>query len=504
MSIQAAARLPRPRTEGWAELLSEGRAPVLALLLLGCWVVAADSMVIATIMPSVGASLDGFAWFGWSASLFLTGLVVAAASSSWLAGRIGLRAALMLSGGGFTAGCTLSAAGSGIGLFLAGRAVQGCAAGWVSGLIYVALATLFPSRHLPRVFALLTSVWAIATFAGPLLGGIFADVGAWRGVFWLFAGQGLLFTAASFVLIPAGAAGRDGGTLPVRSLLLLTVSIGALSSAGILSNLTVAALLASAGAALLAVAVAGDRRSPNGVLPRRSTDPAFPLGAAYLTYFCSTAAGTSFALYAPTMLQYRAGMSALEAGYLVAIEAVAWTAASLSVSGAGEAWRSRLIVVGPAAILAGTISNTLLIHGGNLPAIAVGGAALGAGFGLCYAFISQRVMAAFDDANRARGSSAISAARNSGGALGAAVAAIAANAAGFGEGLGEGNAAWVAWGAFGSGIPFALGALFFAIRLAKAPSREREAGPRQPGPTKAAKRRERKGRCSFSCTARHN
>ena len=64
----------------------------------------------------------------------------------------------------------MSAAAPGIGLFLAGRVLQGCAAGWVLGLIYVALAILFPGRHLPRVFAILTSVWGVATFVGPLIG----------------------------------------------------------------------------------------------------------------------------------------------------------------------------------------------------------------------------------------------------------------------------------------------------------------------------------------------
>ena len=54
-----------PAGTGWRDLAAEGRAPALALVLLGCWVVAADSLVTATIMPSVGASLSAFAWFGW-------------------------------------------------------------------------------------------------------------------------------------------------------------------------------------------------------------------------------------------------------------------------------------------------------------------------------------------------------------------------------------------------------------------------------------------------------
>jgi MFS family permease len=471
MPVEAAAD-PRidSRPAGWADLLGQGRAPVLVLVMLGCWVVAADALVVATILPSVGASLDGFAWFGWAASLFMTGIVVASASSGWLAERIGLRAAMMLSGGGFALGCALSAAAPGIGLFLAGRAVQGCAAGWLIGLIYVTIAILFPGRHLPRVFALLTSIWGVATFAGPLLGGLFAEAGAWRGVFWLFAGQGLLFTAASLFLIPPQIPRDNGAKLPIRALLLLASGIAALSSAAVVRGLWPAAGLVTAGILLVVAAVATDRASTEGVVPRRAADPSFPLGAAYLTYFCATAAGTSFALYGPALLQHRTGLGALETGYIVATEALAWTTAALCVSGASEAWRSRLIVIGPAAILAGTVSLTLLVASGSLAAIAFAGATLGAGFGLCFSFIGQRVIGAFDEASRARGSAAISAARNSGGALGAATAAIGANAAGLGDGLSEGNADLIAWAAFGSGIPFALAGLLFAIRLAGSPA----------------------------------
>lgn len=453
-------------SDGWADLVAGDRGPVLALIMLGSWLVAADAMVVATIMPSVGASLNGFEWFGWATSLFMTGLVVAAASSNWLADRLGLRTAMRLAGISFAIGCGLSALGSGIGVFLVGRAVQGCAAGWLSGLTYVALATLFPVRHIPRIFAILTSTWAIATVAGPVLGGMFADAGAWRGIFWLFAVQGLVFAAASTILIPWRSVAQGGGTLPWRSIILLTLSIGAISCGSVVDNWRGAAVLVLAGFLLLLVGVVSDRQTTNSLIPARAHNPQFPLGSAYLMYFLSAAAGTSFILYGPTLLQHRAGLSALEAGYMVSTEALAWTGAALLVSGATEVWRPRLLVIGPLVILAGTTAVTFSLTGGSLHAVAISGVVLGAGYGLCFPVLAQFVMGAFDDAGRPQGSSAISAARSSGGAVGAAVAAVAANAAGFEEKLEEVEAFWVTWAALGTGIPFALAAVVVALRIA--------------------------------------
>ncbi len=451
----------------WSDLLREGRAPVLALILLGTWLIAADALVTATIMPAVGASLDAFAWFGWAAAAFLTALVVAAASAGWLGERLGLRTAMMFAGLVLAVGCVMSAAAPGIALFLLGRALQGCAGGWLIGLNYVALALLFPTRHLPRVFALATSIWGVATLAGPLVGGIFADAGIWRGVFWFFAAQALLFTAAAAILIPQRATQSGARALAVGPLLLLAAGVGALASAGVVASGWLAVVLATGGAAALALALLADRKNGHGVVPARAADPRFPLGAAYLTYFATTAAGVAFALYGPAILQFTAGLGALEAGYLVAIEALAWTAASLAVAGAPEAWRRRLIAIGAAAILGGVAALALVIDDGNLVAIGVAGALLGAGYGVSYAFISQQVIGAFDEADRARGSSAIGAVRNAGGAVGASLAALAANASGFGAGLNEANVGAVAAGAFGIGIPFALLGLAAALRLVR-------------------------------------
>ena len=41
----------------------------------------------------------------------------------------------------------------------------------------VAIAFLFPERHLARVFAAVTGVWGVATLLGPLFGGLVVESG---------------------------------------------------------------------------------------------------------------------------------------------------------------------------------------------------------------------------------------------------------------------------------------------------------------------------------------
>ncbi len=459
----------------WRDLLREGRAPLLALIILGVWLVAADALVTTTILPSVGASLSGYEYFGWTASAFLTGTVVAGACAGWLSERIGLRMAMVAAGVVLGLGCALSALAPDMAIFIAGRVLQGIAGGWVLGLVYIAMATGFPSPQLPRLFALTNSVWGVATVIGPLLGGLFADLGSWRGVFWLFAGQAALFAVATLWLIPVRAGEKTSQRVPATPLALLTVAIAGISAAGVIESGALAAALLAGGVALLGFAIRIDMRSDYGLLPSQIRDAGTPLRAGYLVYFMTNAAATGFSLYGPTLLRTTLGLSGLSAGYIVASEAVGWTLMAIAVSGAGERWQRRWLVIGPAAILAGVTMQAFVTASGSIPLVLVSGLLLGGGFGVSYGFLGRRVLTMFSEEETARGSGAIAAVRGAGAAVGAAVASIGANAAGFAA-LDMGNARWVALAAFGASVPFALWGLIAAIRIArsdgKAPARE--------------------------------
>src|SRR6185437_5532078 len=202
------------RANSWADLLGEGRAPRFALIMLGVWLNAADSLVTATIMPNVGAQLGGYAYFSWATAGFLVGAILAGASAGRVSELFGLRGATAMAGAIMAAGCVMSALAPEVGTFLAGRLIQGLGSGWISGFAMVAIGSLFPERHLARVFASVTFVWAIATVLGPLFGGLVVETGDWRDVFWLFALQTAVFAVAAPFLLRGSARAGGGPGIP--------------------------------------------------------------------------------------------------------------------------------------------------------------------------------------------------------------------------------------------------------------------------------------------------
>ena len=96
---------------------------------------AADALVTATIMPSVARDLGGAAYYGWAVAFYLTGSILAGASTGQLSHRMGLRPAMILSAIAYSTGCVLSAASPSIETFLIGRVLQGVGAGLAGRLL---------------------------------------------------------------------------------------------------------------------------------------------------------------------------------------------------------------------------------------------------------------------------------------------------------------------------------------------------------------------------------
>ncbi len=461
-----------PKPGSWGDVLAEGRGPRFVLICLGVWLQAADSMVTSTIMPSVGRGLGGFEWFGWATAGYLLGSVLAGASSGLLAQRFGLRRATAWAAVVYAAGCVVSALAPDMLSFLIGRGLQGIGGGWVAGFCAVAIGLMFPDRLLPKVYAATTGVWGIATLVGPLLGGLFADTGpeGWRGVFWCFAIQAGLVALTSLRLLPVAEKGDSGTKIAWWQLAVVGLAVTLIGVADRTGSVGGMIGLTLTGLAALIIMVWRDGKAKVQLLPRAASQPTSVPGAVYLAMFLMTASSMAYGVYAPAILQTLKGYSALMAGYVVAVEALAWTTAGLLVSGLTGLWPGRLMRLGGGLVVASLVLSAWVFPHPHLGLVLLSGTLLGAGFGFSWAFMGQALLSALPTHERALGSAGVTTVRMTGSAIGATGAAAVANLVGVGDALTLQSASAAGFWVFAALTPVALLALWPTWRLGQSRS----------------------------------
>ena len=420
---------------GWGDLIAEGRGARVAVICLGVWLNAADSLVTATIMPTVARELGDYVYFSWATAAYMAGAILSGATAARLSARIGLRSAMVAAGLVTAAGCVGSAAAPDMITLVAGRAVQGLGAGWIVGACYAAIGAIFPQRHLARIFGLMTSVWGVATVLGPLVGGAFAGgPGLWRVLFWAFAAQAAAFSAAVIWLLPGGAAPTDSRA-PWGQLALVMAGVALTAAADLTPSELTAVLLCAGSLAVFITALRVAVSARDSLFPRAAGDPASVVGAAYVSYFALTAAAMSFSVYAPALLQQLYGLSPLASGYAAGLESVGWTLAALAVAGLSPPWHPPIIRVGAASIVAALAALAWVMRFGPLWAILAAATLLGVGFGLTSGYVGRRVIAAADEAEKELASAGINSVRQVGNAAGACLAGLVANLMGLAAGV---------------------------------------------------------------------
>ncbi len=121
-------------------------------------------------------------WAGTSYLLACTAVLLLWAALSDIFGR---RPVLMAALVVFAAGSVACAVARDFAVLIAGRTVQGLGGGGVLGLTTVLITDLAPLRERARLYALISSVWAVGSTTGPIIGGACAGANQWRWIFWL-------------------------------------------------------------------------------------------------------------------------------------------------------------------------------------------------------------------------------------------------------------------------------------------------------------------------------
>jgi MFS family permease len=457
----------------WRALWKSGDLGRFCFISLGIFLHATNETMVATIMPAMVRDIDGVEFVGWSFAVYEIGSIIAGAASGRLISFVSLRANMVIAAFLFMAGCIVCALAPSMPWFLVGRLLEGFGGGGLVALAFVSVERLFPRAIWPQLFAIMSVIWGVSAFVGPLLGALASETISWRWAFVASGLGGLIVGAVSFVILrvraaltPAKAEGRS--SFPYEVLACLAVSVILIAMAGLAIETVRSSLLLIAGLGGVGLVFLLDARRPQSRLfPRHPFDWRSPVGTGMTMIAAFSVATVSFGLYAPLILTNLHGMPLLTSGYIIASESISWSVLSILVANARPE-RERLIITAGAFMIAGGIAGFAYgVPQGFLPLILASAILQGGGFGIAWPFVARMIVAAAAPAERTIASSAVPTMQRLGYAVGAAIAGIIANAAGFSRGLSPETAQDAASWLFIAFLPLALVGCVAGWRTAK-------------------------------------
>jgi len=387
-----------------------------------------DQTILATALPTVAADLGRLTDVSW----VVTAYVVAAAATTPLWGKLGDRHGrkrlLELSLGLFLAASALCGAAQDITLLIASRMVQGAAAGGLMTLAMAAVGDLVSPRERGRYQGYIAATFAVATVAGPLVGGVLVDQASWRWVFYVNLPVGVLALAGLRLRLPATPTEPPDRALDAAGAALLAAATSGLMLACIWGGERYAWDSPTILALIVATALLGGALV---VRERRAVDPIVPLdllrtatvAVASAALFLATAALFAINVFVPLFLQTTTGASPTQAGLLLVPMMLGIT---LSTNLAGRAISrtgryKRFPVAGLALMTAALGLLAVVAREPSRTTIGIGLAVFGLGFGMVGQVLVVAVQNAVEQRRLGVAMATTSFFRGLGGAVGAAV-----------------------------------------------------------------------------------
>ncbi|AVD84619.1 MFS transporter [Pseudomonas sp. SWI6] len=246
---------------------------VLTALMLAIFLGALDQTIVAISLPAISAQFNDVSLLAWVISGYMVAMTVAVPIYGKLGDLYGRRRMILTGIGLFTLASVACALAQDMQQLVLARVLQGIGAGGMVSVSQAIIGDFVPPRERGRYQGYFSSMYALASVAGPVVGGWLTEYLSWRWVFWINLPLGL------FALWAIHRALRD---MPVRrrearvdylGAVLLILGLGSLLLGITLvgqgegwTAAPVLALLASA-ALGLALFVAHERRCREPLLP---------------------------------------------------------------------------------------------------------------------------------------------------------------------------------------------------------------------------------------------
>lgn len=375
----------------------EGQHLGAAIVLSGGVLVGAINIYLAaSLLPSAVADLGGEGFYAWNMTVYLVAMVIATMLTGRYLARWGNVGAYLIGFCTFALGSLACAVSPAMAVLLVSRGIQGLGAGLLSGLGFAVIRAALPPRLWTRGTALMSAMYGVGNFAGPALGGLFAQLGSWRLAFVTMAVLGAGCAAIVPRVLPDGERAGARVPIPALSMSLIAAAAGAVSVAGVVDGTAAKAACIAVALLLVVVFVVHERRSELRVFPRTTYERGSSLKWVYLTLGL-LAFGVAAESFLPLFGQRLAGLPPLVAGFFAAAISLGWSLTQiLGSSVTGQRAVRGLRVLGPVLLAAGLAVQGLVLRENPLVWVPVLFLA-GAGIGLAYPHLSVAAMSSTTD-----------------------------------------------------------------------------------------------------------
>ncbi|MGX6607544.1 MDR family MFS transporter [Micromonosporaceae bacterium Da 78-11] len=361
------------------------RGPVLVAVMLSTALIAVDSTIIATAVPSIVKDIGGFTEFPWLFSIYLLAQAVSVPVYGKLSDLFGRKPVILWGIGLFLLGSVMCGLAWSMGLLIVSRVVQGLGAGAIMPTTITIVGDLYSLRERAKVQGYMASVWGIASVVGPTLGGVFSEYVSWRWIF--FVNIPLCLLAATMIVRKfQEKVDRGRPAIDYRGATLLTTGL-TLVILGVLEGGQAWAWASPQSIAVLGIGLAA--LIVFGFVERTAAEPVLPLWVFRRRLLISSgllSVGVGAILlgltsYVPTYVQEVLGTGPLVAGFALATLLLGWP---ISASQAGRVYLRlgfrACALIGSSLVLVG--SALLLLLGRDSSVFSVGAYCLVIGLGM--------------------------------------------------------------------------------------------------------------------------
>ena len=165
---------------------------ILVALMLAIFLGALDQTIVAVSMPAISAQFKDVSQLAWVISGYMVAMTVAVPIYGKLGDLYGRRRLMLFGMGLFTVASLFCGLAQNMEQLVLARIIQGMGAGGMISVSQAIIGDIVPPRERGRYQGYFSSMYALASVAGPVLGGYMTEYLSWRWVFLINLPLGLV------------------------------------------------------------------------------------------------------------------------------------------------------------------------------------------------------------------------------------------------------------------------------------------------------------------------